>query len=317
MRVCILYDYEFDPEPFLQDYEWAIVDVQRPVMDVLRPLSQKNEFDVYFNLCDGAADEDYPGKDVVLALEQLNLAFTGAESPFYDPTREEMQAAAEAQGIGFVKGFRANTFRDLERHARALRYPLMVKHPNSYGSEGMTRESRVETAAQLRSQFRRLRAEFGSARVEEFIDGREFTVLVVDNPDDLSEPFVYPPAELIFPKGEEFLHSDVKWEDWVYMKPVPDQALGARLQDMSRRLFLGMNGSGYGRCDIRMNAAGELFILEINPNCGILYEPELLGPADTVMDYDPDGHAGFLDRIFRAAIVRQRRRAEFGQARPL
>jgi hypothetical protein len=47
-------------------------------------------------------------------------------------------------------------------------------------------------------------------RVEEFIDGPEFTVLVVDNPDDLGHPFVYPPAELILPPGENFLHSDVK-----------------------------------------------------------------------------------------------------------
>jgi D-alanine-D-alanine ligase len=309
MRICILYDYEFDPEQFLHDYEWEIVDVQRPVMDVLRPLSKKNNFDVYLNLCDGAADEDYPGRDVVLALERLNLPFTGAESSFYDPTREQMQAVAEAKRIGFARGFQAKSVKDLEQHMNGLRYPLMVKHPNSYGSEGMTRKSRVDSPAGLRTQVNRLCRKFGSARVEEFIEGREFTVLVVDNPDDLSEPFVYPPAELIFPDGEEFLHSDVKWELWVYMKPVTDPILASRLQDISRRLYLGLNGSGYARCDIRMNARGELFILEINPNCGILYEPELLGPADTVMDYDPDGHAGFLDRIFRAAIARQKLRA--------
>jgi D-alanine-D-alanine ligase len=94
------------------------------------------------------------------------------------------------------------------------------------------------------------------------------------------------------------------------MKPVDDENLAWRLQDISRRLYLAMDGSGYGRCDIRMNAEGELFILEINPNCGIFYEPELIGPADTVMDYDPDGHAGFLDRILRSARERQRMRAE-------
>lgn len=310
MRVCILYDYEFDPEQFLRGYEWEIVDVQRPVMGVLRPLSKRNHFDVYLNLCDGAEDEDYPGKDVVIALEQLNLPFTGANSSFYDPTREHMQAIAEAYGIGFAKGFRARTVEDIAHRVNGLRYPLMVKHPSSYGSEGMTRESRADTPAQLREQVDRLCSEFGSARVEEFIEGREFTVLVVDNPDNLNEPFVYPPAELIFPDGEEFLHSDVKWELWVYMKPVTDLALAVRLQEMSRRFFLGMKGSGYGRCDLRMNAKGELFMLEINPNCGILYEPELLGPADTVMDYDRDGHAGFLDRIFRSAIVRQKLRTK-------
>lgn len=305
MRVCILYDSEFDPEPFLRGYEWDFVDVQRPVMNILCPLAERNEFDVYLNLCDGAEDEDYPGLDVVLALEELNLPFTGARSNFYDPTREQMQAVADADGIGFAKGLRVTTSVGIENQVKGLRYPLIVKHPSSYGSEGMTREARVDAPEQLSAQVERICSDFGTARVEEFIEGREFTVLVVDNPDNLDKPFVYPPGELIFPDGEEFLHADVKWELWVYMKPVEDPTLAARVQDMSRRLYVGMNGSGYGRCDIRMNSKGELFILEINPNCGIFYDPELIGPADTVIDYDPDGHAGFLDRIFRSAILRQ------------
>ena len=59
---------------------------------------------MYFNLCDAPIAEDYAGIDVVQVLEELNLPFTGADSRFYDPTREEMQAAAEANGIGFARG---------------------------------------------------------------------------------------------------------------------------------------------------------------------------------------------------------------------
>ena len=46
-----------------------------------------------------------------------------------------------------------------------------------------------------------------------------------------------------------------------------------------------------------------IYIL-INPKCGILFKPEDLESADVMMEYDPEGHTGFLDRIFRAAIVR-------------
>ena len=35
-------------------------------------------FDVFFNLCDGAADEDRPGIEVVQTLEELGVPFTGA-----------------------------------------------------------------------------------------------------------------------------------------------------------------------------------------------------------------------------------------------
>jgi hypothetical protein len=82
------------------------------------------------------------------------------------------------------------------------------------------------------------------------------------------------------------------------------------LQDMGRRMFLAMQGIGYGRCDIRMNAQGELFILEINPNGAIMLKPEEYGPADYMILYDKDGYRGFFDRIFRSALIRQKTRAE-------
>lgn len=314
MRVCVLYDEDtdgFTPAPFLKKYEWEMITLSRPVLEKIRAIAAQNRFDIYLNLCDGAYYEDYPGLDVVQALEELNLPFTGAESKCYDPTREEMQAVADANGIGFAKGYHVTEKDDLDRLTKNLRYPLMVKHPRSYGSLGMTRDSRVDTPEQLHEQAKRIFSEFGSARVEEFIVGREFNVFVVDNPDDLSNPFVYPPTELIFPPGEEFWHTNVKWD---YSLPfefreVKDPALIARLQDMGRRMYLAMGVAGYGRLDIRMNVAGELFILEINPNGGIMYLPEEYGPADYMILYDKDGYDGFFDRIFRSAVLRQKMRA--------
>lgn len=57
-----------------------------------------------------------------------------------------------------------------------------------------------------------------------------------------------------------------------------------------------------------MNGHEELFMLEIEPNNGILYEPTDIGHADIVMEYDPDGHSGFLGRTFRSVIIRERER---------
>ena len=77
---------------------------------------------------------------------------------------------------------------------------------------------------------------------------------------------------------------------------------------MVRRLYLAMDGVGYARCDIRMDADGQLYMIEINPNSGILFKPEDLGPADVVMEYDAGGHGGFLDRVFRSALIRWQER---------
>ena len=317
MRICVLSDEEikdFNPTPFMQGYDWEMVTMTDPIIDVLRALDARNEFDIYLNLCEGyenddsddEADQDYQGVDVVKALEELNLPFTGANSKFFDPTREEMQAAAEAAGVSFVKGYQVTSVEQAERLVKNLRYPIMVKHPKSYGSMGMFRESRVDTPDQLAPQIERVCAEFGAARMEEFIVGKEFNVLVVDNPDDFSNPIAYPPAELVFPPGEEFWHTDVKWNYDVPFdfKRVTDPDLIARLHNLARGMYQAMDGNGYGRCDIRMNDKGELFILEINPNGGIMFKPEEYGPADYMILYDPGGYKVFFDRMFRAALAR-------------
>ncbi len=316
MRVCVFYDeetYGFTPADFLKHYpcEWEMVTLSRPVREKIRELAEQNKYDVYFNLCDGASDEEYPGVDVVEALEEFNMPFTGSNSRAYDPTREEMQAVADANGIGFAKGHRVNAGEDVVSVCKDLRYPIMVKHPQSYSSMGMTRASRCDTPEQLLAQFKLISAEFGSARVEEFVVGREFNVFIVDNPDDLDNPFVYPPEELIFPEGDEFWHADVKWDYSVpfEFREVKDAALAARIKELGRRFYLALGCTGYGRCDLRMNEKDELYILEINPNGGILYPPEEYGPADYMILYDKDGYYGFFDRIFRSAIVRQKMRA--------
>lgn len=320
MRICLLTDEEpedFNPAPYMEGLDWEMVTMTEPVIDVLRELDARKEFDVYLNLCEGYDrsepdnDWDYQGIDVVRALEELNLPFTGADSRFFDPSREEMQAAAEAHGVNFVRGFQVKSVKEAERLVKKLRFPIMVKHPKSYGSTGMFRESRVDTFEQLAPQVERVCSEFGAARMEEFIVGKEYNVLVVDNPDDFDNPIAYPPAELIFPPGEEFWHTDVKWNyDVVFdFKQVTDPELVARLQDVAVRMYKAMNGNGYGRCDIRMNEQGELFILEINPNGGIMFAPEEYGPADYMVLYDPGGYKVFFERMCRAALVRHRMKA--------
>ena len=319
MRICILSDEEiadFNPASFMEGFDWEMVTMTDPVMDVLRALDARKQFDLYLNLCEGYekdpdSDWEYEGIDVIKALEALNLPFTGADSKFFDPTREEMQAAADANGLGFAKGYQVKNVEEAERLVKNLRYPIMVKHPKSYGSTGMFRESRVDGPEQLRPQVERVCTEFGAARMEEFIVGTEYNVLVVDNPDDFDKPIAYPPAELIFPPGEEFWHTDVKWDFSVPFdyKQVTEPGLVERLQDLALRMYKAMDGVSCGRCDIRMNNNGELFILEINPNPAIMLQPKEFGPADYMILYDPGGYKTFFDRLFRVALIRHQRSA--------
>eukprot|EP00198_Chlamydomonas_reinhardtii_P014346 XP_001703683.1 predicted protein [Chlamydomonas reinhardtii] len=288
--------------------------------------------DVFLNLCDGGWDEDRAGKEVVEALERLNLPYTGANAAFYEPSKIEMKMAAHYYGVKVPawvhiqcgvgrRGVEAGLEAVLAPPSRGgLRFPLIVKHPSGYGSVGMTKDSKVHNEEQLRAQVARFVGSFGGALVEEFIQGREFTVLVVEEPGaaadvggdtdpDLTSfrPVAYTPVECAFGPGEDFKHFDLKWTDYESLswRPCADQELSERLKVAACDTFRATRGVSYGRCDFRVDGAGEIYLLEINPNCGVLYPPGLHGSADYILSLDPEhDHAHFLATIFATAISR-------------
>ena len=135
----------------------------------------------------------------------------------------------------------------------------------------ITRDSLVTTADALRRQAREMTESFGGALIEEFVAGREFTVLVAENPDDPLRPTTYMPVEFLFPEGDSFKHFDLKWIEHGQVRSVPvvDELLDAQLRELAAKVFRGLNGAGFRRVDVRVDDEGRAFFLEINPNCGV------------------------------------------------
>jgi D-alanine-D-alanine ligase len=311
-------DWPCDPRPFLPEATWHVATLRKAtcVAQVTELLT--NGFDLFFNLCDGAADQDVPGIEVVRTLEDAGVPFTGATSAFYEPSREDMKQACREQGIDTPAWVLARDERDVEHAAATLRFPLFVKHYSSYASVDLSRCSRVRTPGGLRRQARKMISRHGAALIEEYVDGTECTVLVAENPEDPAHPVTYLPMQYRFPEGESFKHARLKWVDYDKLScfPVDDPALAARLRDVSARFFLALHGASFGRCDLRVDSAGTPFMLEINPNCGVYYPPTDPGSADLCLAADPAGHAGFTRKIVEAAFRRHRRRNGDGALAP-
>jgi len=261
-------------------------------------------FDVFVNFCDGALDEERAGVEVVHTLERLGVPFTGPTSGFYEPSRQAMKDACRAAGIDAPRGALVCDVGDLSA-LDGLPYPLLVKHPSSYGSIGLSADSKVSTPEALAAQVRHTVARFGGALVEEFVAGREFSVLVVEGIGG-DGPRALRAVEVLFPAGDEFAHFDLKWvrPHDLAAEPVLDEPLDARLRDLSQRFFTAMGGTGHARCDLRMDAAGRLFMLEINPNCGVFLPAALADCADVALAHDPMGRRGFFDHLVRSAFNR-------------
>lgn len=323
LRICLLTtqdldadpfpdnDWPCDPRPFLPEADWhvvTLVDKASAPAEVERLIS--DDFDVYFNLCDGSMDQpDVPGVEVVHVLEKHRVPFAGSTSKFYDPSRDEMKRVCRKLGIATPRSTKARTEADVARAAKTLEFPLFVKHHNSYASVDISRHSRVQTVAGLERQAKKIISRHGTALIEEYIAGTECTVLVAENPSNPKAPTTYMPIEYTFPRGESFKHSDLKWEDYEGLtgSPVADPKLNARLRDEASRFFVALGGASFGRCDFRVDDDGTTFMLEINANCGVYYPPADASGADVCLLNDPAGHAGFTRQLIDAAFARQKR----------
>jgi D-alanine-D-alanine ligase len=314
MLICVLSsqpdpdDIAYDPSSYFKGYQWEHF--------IPHPKNYKSEidhlieigFDVFVNLCDGTPDDELSGIGLVKYLEEKGVAFTGAGVSFFDPSRFEMKLAATCAGVPIPGSQFINQPQDFYNFNNDLHFPLLVKPPHGYASVGLTRDSRVENFDALQIQVKNTISQYGGVLIEEFIEGREFTTLIAENPNDYDKPITFHPIEFKFPSGEKFKHFDMKWKEYDQMSvcPVSDADIDRRLRELTKRQFLSMNGNGYARCDFRMNDSGELFLLEINPNCGIFYPPNEPGSADFILINDHLGHSGFLDLIIRSALKRKK-----------
>jgi len=276
----------------------------------LRALVRSEKFDVFFNLCDGARDEDRAGEDVVRALEEFQVPFTGADSKHFDPTKPDMKMIAHYSGVKTPKYFvikKLPTPEQLTAQTKTMRFPLIVKHPQGFASIGMSKNSKCATVSELLVQVTYFVTEFHAALVEEFITGDEATVLAFETPTGTR---VLVPVKVKFPPGEDFKHFDLKWKECNDMTweavPETDPAYEemCRVAKVTFDSILG--GIGYGRCDIRIDrVTNEVYLLEINPNCGVLYPPGDESSADWILKLDKTyRHRDFVISMIEAALLR-------------
>jgi D-alanine-D-alanine ligase len=267
-------------------------------------------FDIFVNLCEGYRDSDVPSVDVIHALEYFNVPFTGPTSALYDPPKDLMKVAARSSGVAGPAGVGTDDERGVEEALAVLRFPMFVK-PAAYGdSIGIDEASLCRNETDLARQVAIVTREYGRVLIEEYIEGREFTVLVCARPDPSAGPLVYTPLEFVFPGGPGFKTYALKVTQFHPECNVPctDAGLAARLKDAAATVFRSFAGEGYARLDFRVDASGRLYFLEVNFACSVFYPQGYQGSADYILESEGIGQAGFLRAIIDEGIARHARR---------
>ena len=202
-----------------------------------------------------------------------------------------------------------NELNDVDDAVKHLSFPLFVKPSKAGDSLGVDELSLVNNKIELQQKCISILDEFGPLLVEEYIAGREFTVLVAANVD-VHTCTVFRPVEYLFPEGREYKTYELKTSELHPDCNVPctDEVLDKQLRSATEKIFKGFNGVGYGRLDFRVNDKKEIYFLEINFTCSVFYTDGYEGSADYILKHDGIGKVGFLKHIIAEGIARQKRK---------
>lgn len=274
----------------------------------LKELKKKN-YDVFVNLCEGYLEWNIPSIDVIYFMELLKLPFTGPTSLLYDPPKDLMKYVAYTAGIKTPAFALIQSTDCIDKETHHLQYPLFVKPDKAGDSLGIDEHSLVHNKEELTTKCNAIIEEYGPLLVEEYIEGREFTVMLVANADDEKTCTIFKPIEYIFPKGFQFKTYSLKTSELHPEANIPcnDPLLEAALKDAALKIFQGFDAVGYARLDFRVNANNEIFFLEINFTCSVFYKDGYEGSADYILKNDGIGQAGFLKKIIEEGIARHKR----------
>ena len=181
-----------------------------------------------------------------------------------------------------------------------LTYPLIVKPKNEAVSFGL---KVVKDEAELRAAARVIYDEFHQAVLaEQYIEGREINVGLLGN----APPEAFPPVELLFGEGGPAIYT---YEDKTgrsgrsisHACPAPiGDDLRKEAQDISRQAFMALGCYDCARVDMRLDAEGKLYILEINslPSLGE-HGSYLVGADHVGLDFTK-----FINRLVEVASAR-------------
>ena len=242
-------------------------------MDWLRT----NKVDAVFNAAESFRGQDHLDYLVPAMLESEGIPFTGAPPQSLMVTRNKAISKKILRHHGLsVADFR--TYRVGEKVDRdpGLRYPLIVKPLSSDASAGIAQASIVRDLGQLAARVDFVLERFGSAIVEEFVEGRELYVGVLGNGDTAR---LLPVLELVFDKSstapeERIATVKAKWDDEYRAKkgikmqlarPLSQKAI-ERIEKTCRIAYRVLGLRDYARLDLRVDASDEVWVLEANAN---------------------------------------------------
>lgn len=239
--------------------------------------------DIVFNIAEGRYGVSREAH-IPAILEMLNIPYTGSDALTLGICLDKSRAKEilSHYAIATPKFFVTNDVKDIAQ--ANIPMPCMVKPLYEGSSKGIFNASLVRTSGELFAQVERIVSTYAQpALIEEFLPGREFTVAMLGNGNDVQ---VLPIVEIQFdtlPTGVNPIYSfEAKWiwdqsNDPLDIFTCPAQMsapLQSAIETICRDTYRVLRCRDWSRIDVRLDADGNPHIIEVNPLPGILPNPK-------------------------------------------
>lgn len=296
-------------------HEPARIVVDDKVQPVVTALAQSPP-DLVFNLCESFGGRSALESNVAALLNLLDLRYTGSSPAGLIVAGDKTLTKKVLSFHGITTPKFATVFRGTVDWAGDVEFPLIVKPPQEDASLGITGKSVVRDVKELLETMSSLQTEYKSAVLaEQFIEGREFYVGVLGN----SSPEALPVIELDFsgfPADKPRIASwAAKWGDdgdesgaefagtkSVFPTDVSEELTEA-MQKVAVDSFNALRLRDYARIDLRVTDAGQIYVIEANPNCYLEAGSEFArAAAESGLQYDQ-----LIEKIIELSTARYSR----------
>lgn len=204
----------------------------------------------------------------VALLEMLHLPFMGSGLNLVALDKATRKRLWLESGV-VTAGFAHIQHIDQLATAKLPPYPLFVKPVRGRGSAGISDESIVHDADQLRQACQRILTTMNQgALVEEYLQGTEVTVGVIGNGDDLE---VLPPLEVEYSPGAKTNSFAHKQDREILHCParLPAKAI-EQIRQAAKAAFISIEARDFGRIDfIYDQKRKQPYALELNTFAGL------------------------------------------------
>lgn len=235
--------------------------------------------DLVFNLIEWSGRESNDGIKVLKTLNQAKIKYTGSSAWGYELSCNKilMKKKMADENISTPKWQIFKSGKEII----ALPYPMIVKPSSEHCAIGVSQTSVCDDEKSARIKILELIKLYQQPVLgEEFIDGLETHVTVLQKN---GKTWVLPPAVIKFANHPGFKHiltyeskwlddnwesKFAKWDD----RKLPDKVM-QKIIKLAIKTNDKLGGRSYARIDMRIRGE-EVFVLEINNNPGIDFDPD-------------------------------------------